>query len=53
MFSSTELLPLDCDPTTAIWGRSMGFWTYVQVSVLGPIVAGAVAVCAHNVLLLL
>jgi len=26
-FSSTELLPLDCDPTTAIWGRSIGFWT--------------------------
>jgi hypothetical protein len=27
MFSSTELFPLDCDPTTAICGRSMGFWT--------------------------
>lgn len=27
MFSSTELFPLDCDPTTAIWGKSMGFWT--------------------------
>ncbi len=27
MFSSTELFPLDCDPTTAIWGRSIGFWT--------------------------
>ena len=25
MFSKTELLPLDCEPTTAIWGRSMGF----------------------------
>lgn len=28
MFSSTELLPLDCDPTTAICGRSIGFCTY-------------------------
>jgi hypothetical protein len=28
MFSSTELFPLDCDPTTAIWGKSMGFWTW-------------------------
>lgn len=27
IFSSTELFPLDCDPTTAICGRSMGFWT--------------------------
>ncbi len=27
MFSSTELFPLDCEPTTAIWGRSIGFWT--------------------------
>lgn len=26
MFSKTELFPLDCDPTTAIWGRSMVFW---------------------------
>ena len=25
MFSNTELFPLDCDPTTAIWGKSMGF----------------------------
>ena len=25
MFSSTELFPLDCDPTTAICGKSMGF----------------------------
>jgi hypothetical protein len=30
MFSSTELFPLDCDPTTAICGRSIGFWTYVR-----------------------
>jgi hypothetical protein len=30
MFSSTELFPLDCDPTTAIWGRSMGFWTWLR-----------------------
>jgi len=27
MFSSTELFPLDCDPTTAICGKSMGFCT--------------------------
>lgn len=27
MFSSTDDLPLDCEPTTTIWGRSMGFWT--------------------------
>lgn len=27
IFSSTELFPLDCEPTTAICGRSMGFWT--------------------------
>jgi len=25
MFSNTELFPLDCDPTTAICGKSMGF----------------------------
>lgn len=25
MFSNTELLPLDCDPTTAICGKSIGF----------------------------
>ena len=25
IFSNTELFPLDCDPTTAIWGRSIGF----------------------------
>lgn len=28
IFSSTELFPLDCEPTTAICGRSMGFCTY-------------------------
>jgi hypothetical protein len=28
MFSSTELFPLDCDPTTTICGKSMGFWTW-------------------------
>lgn len=27
IFSKTELFPLDCDPTTAIWGKSMGFCT--------------------------
>ncbi len=27
MFSKTELFPLDCDPTTAICGKSIGFWT--------------------------
>ncbi len=27
MFSRTELFPLDCEPTTAICGRSMGFCT--------------------------
>lgn len=27
MFSSTELFPLDWEPTTAIWGKSIGFWT--------------------------
>lgn len=27
IFSKTELFPLDCDPTTAIWGKSIGFWT--------------------------
>ena len=36
MFSSTELLPLDCDPTTAICGRSIGFWTYYQASAFAP-----------------
>jgi hypothetical protein len=30
MFSSTELFPLDCDPTTAICGKSMGFWTWIR-----------------------
>jgi hypothetical protein len=29
MFSRTELLPLDCDPTTTIWGKSIGFCTCV------------------------
>ena len=25
IFSKTELFPLDCPPTTAIWGKSIGF----------------------------
>lgn len=33
MFSRTELFPLDCEPTTTICGRSMGFWTCRQASV--------------------
>lgn len=33
MFSSTELFPLDCDPTTAICGKSIGFWTCVNDNV--------------------
>ena len=28
IFSSTELFPLDCDPTTAIWGKSILGCTY-------------------------
>lgn len=32
MFSNTELFPLDCEPTTAIWGRSIGFWTWGAIS---------------------
>lgn len=32
MFSKTELFPLDCEPTTAIWGKSMGFWTWRRVN---------------------
>ena len=35
MFSSTELFPLDCDPTTAIWGKSMGFWTWDRYQYTG------------------
>jgi hypothetical protein len=31
MFSNTELFPLDCEPTTTICGRSMGFWTWVTI----------------------
>jgi len=27
MFSRHDDLPLDCEPMTVIWGRSMGFWT--------------------------
>ena len=30
IFSKTELFPLDCEPTTAICGRSMGFCTYLE-----------------------
>ena len=32
IFSNTELFPLDCDPTTAICGRSIGFCTCEHVS---------------------
>jgi hypothetical protein len=56
MFSSTELFPLDCDPTTAIWGKSMGFWT-CKASVWerwssGDIVVGAAtySYCGENIL---
>lgn len=35
MFSSTELFPLDCDPTTAIWGKSIGFCTWWEHGVSG------------------
>ena len=31
MFSSTELFPLDCEPTTTICGRSIGFCTCVRI----------------------
>lgn len=27
IFSKTELLPLDWEPMTAIWGKSTGLWT--------------------------
>ena len=56
MFSSTELLPLDCDPTTAIWGKSMGFWTYRAYSqivpgrVSGRNVMGPYADCCEDIL---
>jgi len=32
MFSNTELLPLDWEPTTTICGKSIGFWTCEAMS---------------------